>query len=74
MNFLRRFWSYFSECWYAMKYSYLLSVRDGQIRELNTMLDVERRRRQQLERILLDTIHDNKDSGRLSQCVLRDEP
>jgi hypothetical protein len=70
MKLFRDFWSYFSECWYAMKYSYLLAVRDSRIDALKEELKAERARRQSLERILADSvIHPNHDPH---QCVLRE--
>ena len=68
MNSLRRFWGYFNTVWYAVKYSYLLTVRDNQIAYLNRALEVETRRRENLERILTETIHTGHDQH---QCVLK---
>lgn len=67
---MKRFWDWLRRD--ALTLRLILALRDKRIRFLEEALEVETRRRENLERILTETvIHPSRDSGRLSQCVLR---
>lgn len=63
---MRKLWYYFTST--RLTQGFELLLRDMKIDGLKKALEVERRRRLQLERILTETVHTAHDPH---QCVLR---
>ncbi len=67
MNFLRRFWFWLTMSRFALCCD--LACKAHQIAALQKTLEVETRRRESLERILHDTVHDSHPQPRPSTRV-----